>query len=136
MRASQRRSDVSTLDLTELERRLRAWRRRQGERARLPDWVWDEAAGLARALGASRVSRQLHLDYYKLCRRAQGRGSPAVGPGPVAFVELAAGPSWPGEAGQLRAEMSSPSGSTLTLHLGRDVGAVVALAQAFWRRKP
>jgi hypothetical protein len=126
----------STTDLDTLERQLYAWRRKQRRRAGLPTEVWESAALLARSLGVSQVSRRLHLDYYKLSRwMGQAKDCPPDLP-PPAFVELAvAEPGSLGASPPFRAEMGEPAGGKLTLHLGCDVSAVVALAEAFWRQE-
>jgi len=127
--------EFSTTDLDTLERQLYAWRRKHRTRAGLPTEVWESAALLARSLGVSQVSRRLHLDYDKLSRwMGQAKDGPPDLP-PPAFVELAlADPGSLGAGHEFRAELGQPAGSKLTLHLGRDVRAVVALAEAFWRQ--
>ena len=129
------RNEFSSTDLDELERQLTDWRRKQvGARARLPKELWDSAAVLARSLGVSQVSRRLCLDYYKLSRwlgQARNEAWPRQ-----KFVELAQGDASAVAFGpEFRAEVGLPAGSKLTFHLGRDVRAVVALAEAFWRRE-
>lgn len=128
--------EFSTTDLDQLGRQLDAWRGKQRRRAGLPRELWDSAAGLARSLGVSQVSRRLRLDYYKLSRWVgQAKGSPPDWLAP-AFVELAVSdPGRVDDSPEFRAEISRPGGSQLTLHLGRDVSAVVGLAEAFWRQE-
>ena len=125
-------------DLDRLERQVNAWRRKQRTRVGLPSELWDSAAWLARSLGVSQVSRRLRLDYYKLSRwLGQAKDGPDGPPDlpPPAFVELALpDPGSLGARHEFRAELGPPAGSKLTLHLGRDVSAVVALAEAFWRQ--
>ena len=130
--------EFSHTDLNLLQRQLRDWRRRQRGRARLPDSVWRSAAALARSLGASHVARTLGLGYYKLKRRmCQGADGQPVDPPPALFVELALG-GLSGADGLrgYRAEVSNGTPDRLTLHLDGDVSAVVALAEACWRRRP
>ena len=130
--------EFSATDLDQLERQVNAWRRKQRRRVRLPRELWDSAGWLARSLGVSQVSRRLRLDYYRLSRwLSQAKGGPDGPPDwpPPTFVELAlADPGSLGASREFRAELGPPAGSKLTLHLGRDVGAVVALAEAFWRQ--
>lgn len=91
------RRKFSTTDLTQLQRQLDGWRRRQPGRPRLPEALWKSAAAVAQSEGLSQVPRTLRLDYYKLNQwvaqaKAAGRdASPRAG-----FVELT---------------LSSPSGS-------------------------
>jgi len=129
-------SEFSTTDLDTLERQLDAWRRRQGKQSRLPVEVWESAGLLARALGVSQVSRRLRLGYHKLSRWMGQRGHRPPNLPPPTFVELAvAAPSGVAASPEFRAELAGPDGAGLTLHLGREAGAVVALAEAFWRRE-
>lgn len=125
--------EFSTTNLTELQAQLTAWRRKQPGRPRLPEAVWMAAAELARSLGASHVSRALQLDYYKLNRLAARAGYCPALPAPATFVELALGPHGLEGSNGYRAEAGNGTTDKLTLHLGRDVSAVVALAEAFWR---
>jgi len=129
-------NEFSTTDLDKLERQLSAWRRKRPGRVRLPSQLWDSAAWLARSLGVSQVSRRLGLDYYKLNRWLGQTKEFPPDVAPSGFVELAvADPGRLGVGHQFRAEMGQPAGGQLTLHLGRDVSAVVALAEAFWRQE-
>jgi len=129
-------NEFSNTDLNQLERQVAGWRRRQPSHTRLPGNIWDAAAALAPSLGVSQVSRRLRLDYYKLKRWA-AEANPEGGPPKTSFVELVlAGPGNSGCGQEFRAETGGLGGSRLTLHLGRDVSAVVALAEAFWRREP
>jgi hypothetical protein len=127
----------SATDLQQLEGQLTLWRRARRRRRRLPEELWAAAVTLARIHGLSRVARRLRLDYYKLQREASGPVRPST-PKPVAacpegFVELPWGASAPGPMAW-RVEWRNAQGATMTLHLPGDTAAVVALAEAFWRR--
>jgi hypothetical protein len=129
--------EFSRTDLTELQRQLVAWRQRQHGRARLPEEVWIAAAALAPREGVSQVARTLRLDYYKLRRRCAP--TPGITPRTVGlpgFVELHVEDALQGNCGAFQVELAGPHGSSMTIGLGRDVSAVVALAEAFWRRIP
>ena len=132
-------TDFSSTDLSVLQQQLAHWRSRQSGRGRLPLQAWQSAAVLARGLGLSHVSRRLGLSYSKLrrllssadpdCSRPLGRT------GQNSFVEVA----WPpvGDWTQppaYRAEMVEGTAMKLTFHLGGDLRAVLALAEAFWSR--
>ncbi len=138
MRSSTERThrEFSTSDLAELQRQLSAWRRRQRGRAQLPEALWRAAATLTRSLGVSRVSRTLRLDYYKLSRWTdEPVALSSDSPRRASFVELAlSAPRGPDTGQDYRAELSESSGRRMTLHLGGDLRAVTALAEAFWRR--
>ena len=130
------RIEFSTTDLNVLRQQLTAWRRQQSGRVILPQALWQSAAALARSRGVSQVSRLLRLDYYKLSRWAAERMPPPAEPSPPAtFVEMALSEaSGPAAGPGYCAEVRDGTGATLTLHLGRDVEAVVAVVQAFGRR--
>ena len=130
-------SGFSATDLGELQRQLGAWRRGQTGRARIPEEVWMAAAALARTQGVSWVARTLRLDYYKLRRRCPGADASVPAAGAVAsFVELHLEDSGVGvgHARAFRVELGEARGARMTVELGQDVPALVALAEAFWRR--
>lgn len=71
--------------LERLGRRLARWRVGHGGRGRrIPEWVWQEASGLASMAGVPAVARALRLAPWRLTVRARGAEG---GAGP-AFVEL------------------------------------------------
>ena len=111
-----------------------AWRQAQPARTRLPEPLWAAAAALATPHGVSAVARLLGLDYYKLKRRViQAPTTSARTTPPPAFVEL----QWDDSlraAGSCRVELFDSAGGKMTMHLPGEAPAVLALAQAFWRR--
>jgi hypothetical protein len=129
----------SATDLQQLERQLSHWRRARRPGRRLPAEVWAAAVELARTQGLSQVARRLRLDYYRLQREASGSvewAMPTAKPvaaSPEGFVELPWRASAPGPT-VCRAELRNAQGATMTLQLPGDTAAVVALAEAFWRR--
>lgn len=101
----------------ELERvgsRLRRWRGRKGGGRRIPENLWEQAAGLCAEHGVSRVSRELSLDYYGLKRRAKGVAESASGE----FVEIAGAVS--GGWTECRVELEEPGGMRLRVELRSD----------------
>ena len=130
------RISYSTTDLDTLCTQLTDWRRRQTGRMRLPGDLWSSAARLARSLGVGPVARRLRLDYYKLKRLAAGTPDPLTeAVSPVGFVEVALAPSAGlGGAPGYSAHLHDGAAGRLTLQLGGDLGAVMALAEAFWKR--
>jgi hypothetical protein len=56
-------SEFSSADLLVLQRQLEDWRSRQYGRPRIPSAVWEAAAALGHAQGASRIARILGLSY-------------------------------------------------------------------------
>ena len=130
------RISYSTTDLDTLSTQLAVWRRRRTGRTRLPRELWSSAAHLARSQGVGPVARRLRLDYYKLKRLAAGTPVPmAEAASPVGFVEVALAPSAGlGDAPGYAAHLQDGTTARLTLQLGGDLGAVLALAGAFWKR--
>lgn len=127
----------SATDLNKLERQLDAWRRQQGSRARLPDGVWTAAATLAQSQGVSWVARTLRLDYCKLARHRASRrlNRPAAKALPT-FVEVQLGEGVRESTRSFRVELAGAHGARMSIGLGHDTAAVVALAEAFWRHVP
>ena len=116
-----------------LQEELRRWRERQSGRPRLPEELWQSATRLARQLGVSQVARQLRLNYADLRRRVEERTEVAPRGNQPAFVELAwQNPTESARTGGFRAELEK---GRLTLHLGDNAGAVLAVVEAFWRRQ-
>ncbi len=113
--------------------------RGQTGQARIPEEVWVAAAALARTQGVSWVARTLRLNYHKLRRRctAADAGVPAAG-AVASFVELHLEDSGVevSHAKPFRVELGEAHGARMTIELGQDVPALVALAEAFWRRSP
>ncbi|MCZ7640437.1 MAG: hypothetical protein M5U12_32905 [Verrucomicrobia bacterium] len=140
-----RAETFSTTDLNQLQRQLATWRRRQSGRAPLPEGLWRAAAQLARGQGASTVARTLHLDYYKLRERVAA-SAPAVGVAPEGPAQAPGAPRRPEfvevkvatfpevRAGESVVELCDGGAARMTLCLGGDTAALVALAQSFWRR--
>jgi hypothetical protein len=130
-----RRTRFSPTDLRQLHRQLASWRQSQPSRTQLPEPLWAAAATLATAHGVSAVARLLGLDYYKLKRRVTAAPIPAARttPSPT-FVELRLDDALPGASGSCRVELCDRAGTRMTMHLPGDALAVLALAQAFWRR--
>lgn len=109
------------------------WRKKQSGRPRLPEEVWQSATRLAQQWGVSQVARVLRLSYADLRRRVEER--PAVAPpeNQPAFVEWAwQNPTTAVRTGGFRAELEK---GRLTLHLGENAGAVLAVVEAFWRQQ-
>lgn len=135
----------STSDLHRLQQQLFAWRRRQTGRARLPESLWRAAAELARSQGPSTVARTLRLDYYKLRERVAASApavvvapdcraeAPSARRGPD-FVEVKVAAFPEVRAGESVVELCDGGAARMTLRVGGDTAALVALAESFWRR--
>ena len=122
--------------IEDLRRRILKWRRSRARGTRMPDPLWLAATRLARVHGVNPVARALHLDYYSLKRRTQGaKGTrPAVAEKPPVFLELGLPPG--SGAGGTVLELAARDGSKMTARIppGSQLD-LVALAEAFWRRR-
>jgi len=126
---------ASSTNLIGLQRELNRWRRSQPGRTALPEALWQSAATLACSEGVSAVARTLRLDYYKLKRLAASCPAPALSGAPTTFVELALSPPRSEASSLCRIELEDRTGAKVRMVAPGDVGALVALAQAFWRRE-
>jgi len=79
-------------DLSELKRRLAAWRSEHPRRSRLPEEFWKAAVGLARKHGRYRTARALPIDYANLRKRMERAAEPRETTRSTEFVELLAPP--------------------------------------------
>ena len=127
-------TQFSATDLQQLRQQLDGWRRRsQTQRSPLPEPVWEAATTLARTHGVSRVAQTLHLDFYRLRRRSiQAPPAPAPGFVEIPWTSLTA----PAATGPCTVELSDAQGGKMSVQLAVDSPVLVALAEAFWRRKP
>ncbi len=126
----------SATDLKTLQRQVAAWRRAQRGRPRLPNDLWDAAVSLAGLKGVSWVARALHLDYCRLKRRCtQGAGTASQPAPPPTFVEVQLGPSTPDPTHRWRIELHDESAACLTIDMGNEIPALVAVVEAFWKRR-
>lgn len=64
-----------SIELQELGRRLKRFRKADAPRRRLPEELWAAAVGLAEQEGLYRTARTLHLDYANLKRRVEAAPS-------------------------------------------------------------
>lgn len=127
----------SSTDLVALQREVTAWRQAQRGRSRIPEDVWGAAAVLAGSEGVSRVARVLHLDYYKLRQRcSKGAGNTCRSAGSPAFVEVELEPSLSVAAARWHLELHDESARRLTIEMGNEIPALVAVVEAFWKRRP
>ncbi|MGA7203429.1 MAG: hypothetical protein WBX27_02235 [Specibacter sp.] len=125
---------TTSRELVAVRRRVEAWRRGGGGRGtRIPEELWNEAVEVARVAGVYATARALKFNYEGLKERAGQAGDkqsgnlsrfvalelPPVNGGAKVVVDLV------GRDGeQVRIEVSGASGME-----------VVALAQAFWKRR-
>ena len=126
----------SAKDLAALQRQVTAWRRAQRGRSRIPEDLWTAAASLAGSQGVSWVARALHLDYYRLKRRCTAGADDASQLAPLpAFVEVQLEPSPSEPTARWRIDLHDQSAARLTIEMGNQIPALVAVVEAFWKRR-
>ena len=120
-------------DIAAAVERVEHWRETRAGPGRMPESLWSTAVRLARVHGVSQVAHFLRLDYYSLKGRLDA--VPAVTDdrrsGPL-FVEL--GAPHGSSTAQCVLEFEDRRGRRMTLQVPGGVD-VVALAEAFWRRR-
>ena len=127
----------SATDLEALQRQVTTWRRAQRGRSRLPNDLWDAAVSLAGSKGVSWVARALRLDYHRLKRRCtQGAGDASKPGSSPTFVEVQLDPSPSDPTHRWRIELHDESAACLTIDMGNEIPALVAVVEAFWKRRP
>ena len=127
----------SATDLAALQHQVTAWRRAQRGRPRLPEDLWAAAAALAGSEGVSWVARVLHLDYYRLKRRCtEGAGDTSKPARSPTFVEVQLEPSLSEPTARWHIELRDESAARLTIEMGNEIPALVALVEAFLKRRP
>jgi hypothetical protein len=116
---------------------FKSWRKRRRCRSRIPESLWQAAAGLCREHSIYEVSRTLRLNYHGLKERVvRGKdGSPAIDqPHDLGFVRLDLGvPMTPSEC---LVEMEAPNGARMRMSfkgVPRDFDPI-ELGRAFWRQ--
>lgn len=127
----------SSTDLDTLQRQKTAWRRAQQGRSRLPEELWAAAATIAGSQGVSWVARVLHLDYYKLKRRCpKGAGDTSRPTHSQTFVEVQLEPPISLPTARWHIELRDESTARLSIEMGSEIPALLALVEAFWKRRP
>lgn len=119
--------------ISDVRRRLDAWRKSRPKWGPIPAPLWKEAAALARAHGINPIAKALRLDYYSLKRQMEAVAR-TPGTKPVAhpaFVEVAVVPSSPPPA-ECAVELERSDGARMRVRLSRQED-LVALSDSFWR---
>ena len=120
--------------VTDVRRRLDAWRKSRPKWGPIPAPLWKEAAALARAHGINPIAQALRLGYYSLKRQTETVSRGPAGAKPVAhpaFVEVALVPSSPPPA-ECSVELERSDGARMRVRTSRPDDLVV-LAESFWR---
>ena len=125
---------TSSQALVALRRRVEEWRRGGGGRgSRIPEDLWHEAVDVARSAGLYTTARALRFNYERLKERAGQAVAKRRGNG-SGFVALEL-PQLHGGA-KVVVDLVGRDGEQVRIDVsGGSVRDVVALAQAFWRRR-
>jgi len=128
-------SEASSRELAAVRQRVERWREDHGGRgSRIPEDLWDEAAGLARVAGLWATARALRLNYDRLKSRVvvkAGKGRVA-GRQESGFVDLGMGQLC---GGQTVLEMMGRGGERMRIEVtGVSTVDVVGLTRTFWSR--
>ena len=109
--------------VTDVRRRLDAWRKTPGKRGPIPAALWREAACLARTHGLNPIARALRLEYYSLKRQLAAvlAAGAAVQP---AFVEVAVVPEL-ARSPECAVELERPDGARMRVRVSRSEDLVV-----------
>ena len=110
-------------------RRLERWRSKRTGRTPIPESLWAAAVELAREHGVFRTAQVLHLEYGKLKRLLEARGSetPPAEPG-TAFLELVA----PAGLSECVIELEGPRGKMRIQWKGATAPDLAGLSRALW----
>jgi len=120
-------------DIAEVLKGIEHWRKTRPRPGRMPEGLWSAVVGLVPSHGLNPVARALRLDYYSLKRRFEAAPPRRKGPERTpAFVEVALPPA--SSTAQCVLELQEPRGGKMTLQMHGPMD-VVALAEAFWRRR-
>jgi hypothetical protein len=119
--------------LEQVEQRFARWRESRTPGQRIPPDLWAAAAGVAKAYGVHRTSRELRLDYNGL-KKHMGPVVPTTRRARIdtEFVE------WLGAAsgvsvGECRVEMENARGAKMRVELNAGgLDALPGLCRAFW----
>lgn len=135
-------------ELKAAQEHVERWRERAGGRgSRIPEELWSEAIGLARAEGVYATAKALRLNYERLRERVTGAGDAGKVGGKSTretratrselmssgFIDLGMAPL--GGGGKTVVEIEGRDGVRLRIDVGGASGVdVVELARAFWSR--
>ncbi|MCP5110169.1 MAG: hypothetical protein GY953_04975 [bacterium] len=117
--------------LSDVQSQFERWRQSRKRGTRIPEGLWQAAAGAARECGVSKTAHALGLDYYGLKKRAESplevsESEPAAG---REFLEIPLFAS----AADCVLEMVDADGARLRVELrGSATAHCQTLAQALW----
>jgi len=120
--------------LEQVEQRFARWRESRTSGQRIPPDLWAAAAGMAKAYGVHRTSRELRLDYNGLKKR-MGPVGPATQRARIdtEFVEWLGATASGVSVGECRVEMENARGAKMRVELKEGgLAALPGLCRAFW----
>ncbi len=126
-----------TQKLLALRQRVEGWRRDGGGRgSRIPEEMWNEAVVVSRTAGLYATARALRFNYENLKKRAAKRTPrPRTPVRRPEFVSLPMAPM--PEGAKVVVALVARDGEQMRMEVtGASAMDMVALAQAFWRRRP
>ena len=127
MRRKKRREVPARL--SQLEKRLTAWRETRTPGQRIPKSIWKSATKLATEYGLSKTAVALKLNYEGLRKHVEQ--SNAESPSTAPFVELPANTF--SLASECTIEWEDSDGASMRMHLkGGEVPDALALCRDFW----
>ena len=127
---------TSSQELVAVRRRVEAWRRGGGGRGtRIPEELWNEAVEVARVAGVYATARALSFNYERLKERA-GQAAGKQSGNLSGFVAVELPQVTPNGGAKVVVDLVGHEGEQVRIELSGASGMeVVALAQAFWKRR-
>ena len=124
---------ASTATLEAVKKRFKNWRGSRKHRGRIPDELWEAAAGLSEQYSVHCISRSLRLNYSALKDRIAARNINESKKNSTCFLELPPPQSSP--VTECFVEMENSHGDKMRMHFAGEVSFdILALGQDFWRR--
>lgn len=123
-------------ELLRVKGEFAAWRKRKRGRGRIPEELWEMAAGLVPELGLSKVAGPLGLNHSMLRQRANGLHKTPTAL-ETTFVELCVveekgeKPVEVPESGECVVEVKRPDGAAMSIRMRADNGALERMLGAF-----
>jgi hypothetical protein len=125
--------------LAQAARRFESWRRNRTTR-RIPEELWDLAAGLGVRFGVSRTALALRLQYYDLAKRVSPDRPPRATAAPEdtapAFVEILTSPAR-AESSSIVVEFERAGGDRMRIEMkGAGASQLSELSRLFLAPRP
>ena len=120
--------------LDQLAGQFEHWRQtRSHPSERIPQYLWDQAAALARVLPRSRVAQHLRISPSDLNKHMAARpeATPATPRTPSPFVEVPSIPASSPATATIEIDLERPDGTRLHLRCPESTAPVVVLVRTF-----